>query len=210
VKAPAAATAGIVMALAASPSTHRLDEYLQATRVAFGRARVDLEIDLTPGASIADKIIGLIDRNADGRITEAEAETYGRGVLTDVLLNVDGDRIDLTLDRVEVPSTAEMRHGIGTIQVRASGDVAPRMSFTRQLHFQNNHHAESSVYLVNALVPADSGIGVVSQTRDTKQRNVRIDYTVTPNWPKYLYWPLLALLAVGGWWWVERRPSANP
>jgi hypothetical protein len=208
VKAAAAATAGIVMALAASPSTHRLDEYLQATRVAFGRARVGLEIDLTPGASVADKVIGLIDRDGDGKITEAEAETYGRDVLADVHLNLDGDRVALTLDRVEVPSTGEMRHGLGTIQVRASGDVAPRMSFRRQLHFQNNHHAESSVYLVNALVPTDSGINVVSQTRDTKQRNVRIDYSVSPRWPKYLYWPLLTLLAVGGWWWVERRSKS--
>ena len=32
---------------------HRLDEYLQATRVAIERGRVTVEIDLTPGASLA-------------------------------------------------------------------------------------------------------------------------------------------------------------
>ena len=125
-----------------------------------------------------------------------------------MLLDVDGDRIALTLDRVEVPSTAEMRHGLGTIQVRASGDVAPRMSFRRHLHFQNNHHAESSVYLVNALVPADRG-SASSARRDTKQRNVRIEYSVTPHWPKYLYWPLLGPLAVvvGVAWHDKNRKS---
>ena len=203
----AVAAAGIVISLAAFPSAHRLDEYLQATRIAFAPARVAVEIDLTPGASVADTVIALIDGDADGSITVTEAETYGRGVLTDLLLDVDGDRLALTLDRVEVPSMDEMRHGLGTIQVRASSDVEPRVRFRRQLHFQNNHQPESSVYLVNALVPADSGIAVVSQTRDTKQQKVRIDYSVTPQWHKYLYWPLLSLFAIVGWWLVERRST---
>jgi hypothetical protein len=205
VKATAAATAVIVIAIAAPASAHRLDEYLQAARIAFARAHVGVEMDLTPGASVADKVIALLDRDGDGRITEVEAETYGRVVLSDLRVDLEGERIALRLDRVEVPSTEEMRHGLGTIQVRASGDFEPRMSFRRQLHFQNNHQAESSVYLVNALVPVDSGIGVLGQTRDTKQRSVRIDYSVTPEWPRYLYWPLLALFAVGSWWWLERR-----
>ena len=46
----AAATAGLLLVLSASPSAHRLDEYLQAARVALAHTRVELEIDLTPGA----------------------------------------------------------------------------------------------------------------------------------------------------------------
>ena len=53
----AAATAGLLLVLSASPSAHRLDEYLQAARLSLAHTRVELEIDLTPGASVADGII---------------------------------------------------------------------------------------------------------------------------------------------------------
>ena len=53
---------------------HRLDEYLQATRVAIARDRIDLEIDLTPGATIAASIATEIDTDRDGRFSPAEGE----------------------------------------------------------------------------------------------------------------------------------------
>ena len=199
----AAATAGFLLAISASPSAHRLDEYLQATRVSLERGQVLLEIDLTPGASVADGIIRLIDRDGDSRITPLEAESYGRSVLSDVIVDLDGRRISMTLGRVEAPSLDEMRHGMGTIQVRAAGDVdeAALWRRQRQLHLRNNHHAASSVYLVNALLPGEAGVSVISQTRDRTQREARIDYRVSPQWPKYLYWPVIGLV-VGGWWLV--------
>jgi hypothetical protein len=197
------------VAISASLSAHRLDEYLQATRVSLAHTRATLEIDLTPGTSVADGIIALIDRDGDSSISPLEAESYGRDVLTDVICELDGQPIALTLSHVEVPSLDEMRYGMGTIQLRASGAVEPRLSLRRELHVRNNHQAGSSVYLVNALIPSDRGISVVSQTRDAKQRDVRIAYTVSPQWPKYLYWPILGL-AVGGWWFMRTRGSTTP
>ena len=38
---------------AAPAGAHRLDEYLQATRIGVSQNRIDLEIDLTAGAAIA-------------------------------------------------------------------------------------------------------------------------------------------------------------
>jgi len=64
------------------------------------------------------------------------------------------------------------------------------------VRFRNNHHAGSSVYLVNALMPSDRGIEVAGQSRDTQQRDVRIEYIVSPQWPKYLYWPVLGVAAL--------------
>ena len=199
-----AATAGLVVVMSTSPSAHRLDEYLQAARVSLAHTRVSLEIDLTPGASVADDIIALIERDGDKTISPLEAEQYGRDVLADVVLELDGRAISLTLDHVEAPSLEEMRHGLGTIQLRASGDVEARMRFRRQLHFQNNHQPASSVYLVNALIPSDPGISVVEQTRDAKQRDVRIEYSLTPQWPKYVYWPVLGMAAL---FFIFRRSS---
>ena len=201
--------AGLLLVLSASPSAHRLDEYLQAARVSLGHTRVDLEIDLTPGASVADGIISLIDRDGDKRISPLEAERYGREVLAEVVLELDGRPIALTLNHVEASPLEELRHGLGAIQLRTSGDVESRMSFRRELHFQNNHHAASSVYLVNALMPTDSGIRVVSQRRDAKQRDARIEYSVRPQWPKYVYWPILGLV-VGGWWFMKGARFHRP
>ena len=202
------ATAALLAAAAASPSAHRLDEYLQASRVSLERTGVSLEIDLTPGASVADSIIALIDRDGDNTISPSEAERYGRVVLAEIVLELDGRPVALTLDRVEAPPLEEMRHGLGAIQVRARGGIEPRLRFRRELHFQNNHHAASSVYLVNALMPADRGISVVSQTRDANQRDARIEYSVTPEWPKYVYWPVLGLV-VGSVWFMKSRAKSR-
>jgi hypothetical protein len=199
VKCEFAAIASFLLVLSASPSAHRLDEYLQAARVSLTHTRVELEIDLTPGASVAEGIISLIDRDGDKKISPEEAAQYGRDVLADVVLELDGRPIALTLNRVEAPPLEEMRHGLGAIQLRAGGDVESRMSFRRELHFQNNHRAAGSVYLVNALMPTDPGISVVAQTRDATQRDARIEYSVRPQWPKYVYWPLLGLVAGGLW-----------
>ncbi len=193
------AWAGVLLALSESPSAHRLDEYLQAARLSLGRTQVTLEVDLTPGASVADSIIALIDRDGDRTITPLEAQSYGQAVLSKVVVELDDRPVRLTLAHVESPSTDEMRHGMGTIQLRAVGDVeqAGLWRRRRQLHFQNNnHHEASSVYLVNALIPSDGGITVVAQTRDAKQREARIDYSVSPRWPGYLYWPVVGAVAL--------------
>ena len=190
------ATTALLVAAVASPSAHRLDEYLQAARVSLAHTRVELELDLSPGASVADGIISLIDRDDDRRISPPEAEQYGRDVLADLLLELDGRAVSLTLDRVEVSPLEEMRHGLGAIQVRASGTVEPRLSVRRELHLRNNHHPDSSVYLVNALMPSEPGISVVAQTRDAAQREARIEYSVRPQWPKYVYWPVLGIAAL--------------
>jgi hypothetical protein len=54
--------------------------------------RVDLEIELTPGPAIADKMLAWIDTNGDGRVSEAVAEAYVEEMLRSVTLKVDGHR----------------------------------------------------------------------------------------------------------------------
>jgi len=202
-----AATGVFLLMLSASPTAHRLDEYLQAARVSFARTGIVLDVDLTPGASVAAGIIALIDRDGDNRISPLEAESYGRVVLTGLLLELDDRPVPLTLVHVEAPSTDEMRYGLGTIQLRAIGKVEG-VSRRPQLHFRNNHQAGSSVYLVNALIPGDTDVSVVGQTRDARQQDVRIEYNISPQWPKNLYWPAFGLV-VGGWWFMRARRSTN-
>ena len=201
-----ATAAALLLGMHTSPSAHRLDDYLQAARVSLERTRVTLEVDLTPGARVADGVIALIDRDGDSKISPLEAKWYGEQVIEDMVLELDGSPVALTLSQVEVPSLDEMRQGLGTIQLRGSGNVHAGMRVRRHLHFQNNHQAASSVYLVNALIPGDHGISVVGQVRDAKQRDVRIEYSVRPQWPRYVYWPVLGGVAM---FLVFRRSRLN-
>src|SRR5215210_2258008 len=59
-----ALTLSLVLGAARSTSAHRLDEYLQATRLAIEPDRVEIALDLTPGIAVAESIVAEID--ADG------------------------------------------------------------------------------------------------------------------------------------------------
>jgi hypothetical protein len=190
------AAIAFVMALPAESSAHRLDEYLQAARVSLARDRIELEVDLTPGANIASAIVALLDRDGDNTISPVEARAYGQVVLSDLVLELDDRPVALTLTRVEIPSIDEMRDGLGTIQLRAVSNIKALVTGRRQLHFRNDHRPGESVYLVNALVPPDRGVGVLVQTRDPRQQGIHVEYNVgPPRWPAQL---LRLLLGVAG------------
>ena len=197
-KTPAAAVI-LLLASGGDVSAHRLDEYLQATRVSIARGRLAIEMDLTPGVSIASSVIGLVDTNADGSIVPAEAEAYGRTVLSDLLMTLDGGRVGMTLVRVEIPTIDEMRNGMGTIRLHAAGSVEAGAG-RHQLRLSNHHRPDTSVYMVNALVPDNKEVSLGSSSRDPRQREFRTEYTVTPRWVGQLLWVGIgtALLAVVG------------
>src|SRR2546423_14184044 len=92
-------TPGVLLCVLAWPlpaESHRRDEYLQATRLAFSRDRVVVELDLTPGVSVARQVFALIDRDGDNRVSPVEIEAYGQRVLQDVSLRIDGHVSTLT------------------------------------------------------------------------------------------------------------------
>ena len=174
---------GVVMGwlwAAAPAGAHRLDEYLQATRIGVSQGRIDLEIDLTAGASIAEQIFAMVDANRDGQITDAEGDEYARRVIGAIRLSVDSRPLSVTLVSRAFPDRQAMRLGLGTIRLRAS---APASAGTGRhaLVYLNTHAAASSVYLVNALLPSDDRIQISAQERDVEQRGVTVDYRVAPS-----------------------------
>jgi hypothetical protein len=200
----------LVLAAPASSAAHRLDEYLQASRLAIGREEIGLELDLTPGASIAAHVVALVDRDADGTISPLEAEAYGRSAVRALVLEVDGRAVPLALTRVEASRIGEMMDGAGSIQIVAVGRFQqPVAAGTRHLRFRNDHHPDSSVYLVNALVPRSPEIVVAAQSRDTSQREIHLEYDLRPAWPIRLVWLTLGLAGVGVLF-VTRKAKASP
>ena len=114
---------GVWLAAPAPAGAHRLDEYLQATRLSIDIGRVDLEIDLTPGVAVAPQVFAWIDTNRDDRISDAEAEAYARQLLSSVALSVDGRPVPVTLIEIRVPQFREMNLGAGIIRVRATAKL---------------------------------------------------------------------------------------
>jgi len=171
------AVAAVVFVLAAGVAleAHALDEYLQATRVDIAAKGVALFVDLTPGVAVAGALIGRLDSDGDGAFSPTEAETYGRALLADLEVSLDGSPLPLSLMRVEVPTAGEMREGQGTIRIKTWSD-ASLLPGSHRLVVRNAHMAGISVYLANALIPESPDTRIVKQTRDTRQQLFELDF----------------------------------
>ena len=174
---PAIVTA-LAMALAASATVdaHRLDELLQASRVAVTPASVVVHLDLTPGMALASDTISRLDADGDGRLSPLEAEVYGRTVMSDLDARLDGIRLPLILSRIEVPTADEMHDGVGTIRLELSAQTGGLTPGRHLLELQNAHRPERSEYLANALLPDTSSITILRQERDATQRAFRLQF----------------------------------
>jgi len=187
----------LVLVMPVRTVAHQLDEYLQAARIAFARDRIVLEIDLTPGANIAGEIVAALDSDGNGVVHPLEARAYGQAVVGDFDVSFDGQPVHLTLETIEVPAVAEMRRGVGTIQLTVAGTIGPAPDGTRHVRFTNRHHPETSVYLANALVSADRDVQVVSQRRDYRQQQIDVEYKIGSRWPLQLIWVLVGVTVIG-------------
>ena len=169
--------AGFLLMFARGASAHRLDQYLQATRLSLAANQVGVEIDLTPGVDVAPAIFALINTDHDGQISASEGEKYANEVVKETILEIDGHPARLDLLTFEFPSFPEMAAGEGTIRIHARA----RWSGTAGEHllvYKNNHKPDLGVYLVNALRPGSSGIEITDQRRDRHQREIRLGFVI--------------------------------
>lgn len=184
------------VAAAAEVSAHRRDEYLQAARIAIEPGAVHLELNLTPGMDLADALVGDIDRNRDGSLSQDEQRVYGTAVLGALTLEVDGTPVRAQLAAATFPDVAAMKRGEGSIRLQLAATL-PRLSAgPHHLLFRNRHNPDRSVYLANALVPASPDVTVTAQRRDVDQTELTIDYLLRGAPPRPAPAWLLGSLAV--------------
>lgn len=169
----------ILLALPVTIRAHRLDEYLQAARLSLALDRIVLKTDLTPGVDVAPMIFALINTNRDGRISETEARAYAHQVLKEIVLEIDGRRLHLDLVSSQFPSFEEMKAGTGVIRLEARAPWAGAPG-RHSVFYQNNHRPDLGAYLVNALVPVNREIEITRQHRDSRQREIRLDFKIEP------------------------------
>ena len=173
----------LLLVFATDAWAHRLDEYLQATRVSLATNRIDLSIDLTPGVATVDKLLVVVDTDRDGRVSDAEIAGYAERVLKDIRVGLDGKVLALTVMDASFPALSEIKGGLGVIRIKATAPVTRLAAGRHALSLTNAHLPAISVYLVNALVSKDRAIKITKQTRDELQKNYRLEFRVTAAAP---------------------------
>ncbi|HTQ96202.1 MAG TPA: HupE/UreJ family protein [Candidatus Acidoferrum sp.] len=171
------AVTAVVLSLGIGVSAHRLDEYLQATIFSVDKDSVHGSMRLIPGVAVAARVIADIDADGDGVVSVTEKQAYAERVLAGLTLKVDGERLSPRLTSVSFPGIAEMKEGLGEIQIEFDADLPPGGE-KRKLFFENHNEAGFAVYLVNCLVPSDKNIRVVAQKRNENQSLYELEYSV--------------------------------
>jgi hypothetical protein len=167
-------------ALPAPASAHRLDEYLQATRLNIDADRIGVEIALTPGTNIALQIVEQIDTDRDGRFSGDERRRYAQSVIASMTLMLDGHVTPVALAAEDFPTVNAMAAGTGTIRLRATARAAAA-SGRHQLQYRAAPLTASSVYLVNALMPTNARVQLGAPQRDAMQEALTLDFSVGPD-----------------------------
>jgi hypothetical protein len=169
-------TFAIALAAAVPAGAHRLDEYLQGALVSVEKNRVDVEMTLTPGVAIFPFLIGEIDANGDGIISETEKQAYAVSVLRDLSLAIDGHSLAPHVISSQFPAIEEMKEGRGEILLRFDAELpsgGPRLRLT----FDNRHQSRFAAYQVNALVSRDPAIQIGRQSRNYTQSHYELEFT---------------------------------
>jgi hypothetical protein len=188
---------------------HQLDEYLQATLVAIEPGEIRLHMNLTPGVEVADMVLAAIDRDGDGEITTAEAAAYAGALKDDLVVQLDGRRLELTPAKWNFPPLEDLRTGWGMMQVEYAVACGAISGGPHTLSVQNRHQHRVSAYLLNAALPATNAIQVTAQRRNYNQSSGEIDFTcpapaAAPRSMIATAGALAALLAATAGWVLRR------
>ena len=159
-------------------SAHRRDEYLQAARVAIEPDRVQIQLDLTSGIAVADKVLPQIDSDRTGTISPAEARAYAEVVLDALSLQADGNPVRLELRKHRFPAVESIRAGEEAIRLELTASMPPLAVGSHSLRYRNMHRPDIGVYLANALIPASDRVAISAQRRDVDQRELTIDFVL--------------------------------
>ncbi len=191
----AAIIASCTLLFAPVAFAHRIDEYLQATVFSLQANRVQASMRLIPGIVVAPSVIAEIDGNGDGVFSEDEERAYAQRVLGDLSITCDRNSVTPNLLAWSFPQPAQLHDGLGEIHIEYSVDL-PSGGTARTFILANHHLSQSSVYLMNVVVPQKPDIRIETQKRNEQQSVYEIDYEETSalaaapksRWERSLVW----------------------
>lgn len=189
----------LVIFFLASPCSvfaHRLDEYLQATLVVIEPGRIRLQMNLTPGVAVAERVLSQIDTDQDGTISTNEAVAYCELLKRDLSARIDQSNLELKVIASYFPGLNELRTGWGFIQLEFAATLRPLSSGTHKLIIENRHLPALSVYLLNAAQPVSNSIQITQQVRNQNQSLGEIEFTVQSPTRSHKLAALVAMLFI--------------
>ena len=157
---------------------HPLDVYLQATYITVAPTQIVVELDLSPGVLVAPQVLPQLDTDGNQQLTDAEGQTYVDAMLRNVVLQVDGKPLALTVTKIDMPPYLTIQAGYGTIRVFTTATLAAGMTGTHQIDYKNNYAPTGSAYQVNAFVDKGVAITLGKQNRDSIQQSMTMDYVI--------------------------------
>jgi hypothetical protein len=188
-----------VCAFQITASAHILDEYLQAAQITVASDGLRVELNLTPGVDVADRVFAVIDSDRNRQISRGEEQAYVQRVLREITLKLDERPLSLLLTGVEFPSRIEMKEGLGVIRLKlfAASTMSPG---EHKLSFRNEHLPEIAVYQANTLQPKAGSIEITSQQRDALQHEIDVNFRIfsiaSSDPPRVRLWSVVLLLKI--------------
>ncbi|QDU54081.1 hypothetical protein [Aeoliella mucimassa] len=167
-------------AFASVANAHQLDECVQSALVEVAPGEVLVWLNLSPGVEVAEQLIGLIDQNSDGSLTEQELQQYADLLLADLDLALDSESLHLRVDDTRLPELEELQSGWGVVQLKLSAPLPKMPAGEHLLRFENRHLPAVSVYLFNAAQPTSSQVSIAKQTRNENQSEGKIRFAYHP------------------------------
>ena len=204
-----------VLAFPSAVFAHRLDEYLQATLVAIEPSGFRLQINLTPGVTVADQVLALIDRDRNGAITTNEAAAYAELLKRDLNVRLDARNVELKLTASNFPEPTEFRTGLGILKMEFSVTPGVFAAGPHKLILENRHLPTLSVYRFNAAQPESASVQIVGQQRNENQSTgeIAFDFHPLPNPSKpvgiIVSLAVLFVVLSAGVWQARRKRRVN-
>lgn len=98
----------------------------------------------------------------------------------DLTVRLDEHDVELKLTASTFPEPAELRTGLGIIQLEFAMTPSPLAVGAHRLAVENRHFPNVSVYLFNAAKPKSGLIEITSQKRNQNQSAGEIGFTLNP------------------------------
>src|SRR5262249_54276032 len=144
-------------------AARRADEFLQAARIAIDPGRVRIELDLTPGAAVADAGIAEIDCDRTGTISQDEADAYAADVAHAIALEIDGTPLAVDVMSSRYPALAALKSGKAAIHLELSAALPALAAGSHHLLYRNTYRGDVSAYLASVLAPETDAVALLAQ-----------------------------------------------
>jgi hypothetical protein len=162
-------------ALAGPAQAHRASGLLQASLVEVLSSEVGVEVTLVPGMDVAPRILGLVDSNGDGVLSESELSTWAEQFLARQSVTIDGHRLPLKLAGVRA-STPDPGPDGGHLElvVHFTAALGGFAAGARSIVCANHYEPIPCAYQCNGLMPRSPDVRVLSHRRGEGQKELTL------------------------------------